>query len=60
MPHKSGIFKKSDISCSEIFQILFLLVFEHQNCFQVEKGKKDFDLLGKDTIYHFLSNPKFN
>lgn len=56
----SGISKKSGISCFDIFQILFLLVFEHQNWFQAGTGKKSSELPGKDTIYRFLKNPTFN
>ncbi|MFZ0444868.1 MAG: transposase [Bacillus sp. (in: firmicutes)] len=56
----SGISKKLGFSCLTIFQLLFLLVFEHRNWYQAGLSKQAVDLPGKDAIYRFLKVPTFN
>jgi len=56
----AGITKKLGFSCLSIFELLFLLVFEHRNWYQAGLSKHAADLPGKDTIYRFLKVPTFN
>lgn len=56
----AGITKKLGYSCLTIFQLLFLLVFEHRNWYQACLSKKAVDLPSKDVIYDFLKVPTFN
>lgn len=56
----AGVSKKLGFSCLSIFQLLFLLVFEHRNWYQAGLGKQATDLPGKDAIYRFLKVPTFN
>jgi hypothetical protein len=56
----AGITKKFGFSCFSIFQLLFLLVFEHRNWYQAGLSKNAADLPGKDAIYRFLKVPTFN
>ncbi|WP_445506432.1 IS4 family transposase [Niallia sp. 03190] len=56
----AGITKKLGITCLSIFQLLFLLVFEHRNWYQARLSKQAVDLPGKDVIYRFLKVPTFN
>ncbi|MGM0877912.1 MAG: hypothetical protein ACQEWV_25060 [Bacillota bacterium] len=52
--------KKLCFSCLSIFQLLFLLVFEHRNWYQADLSKQAVDLPGKDAIYRFLKVSTFN
>lgn len=56
----AGITKKLGFSCLMIFQLLFLLVFEHRNWYQACSSKKAVNLPSKDVIYDFLKVPTFN
>ena len=56
----AGITKKLGFSCLTIFQLLFLLVFEHRNWYQACFSKKATHLPSKDVIYDFLKVPTFN
>ncbi|WP_335871148.1 IS4 family transposase [Bacillus sp. 2205SS5-2] len=56
----AGITKKLGFSCLTIFQLLFLLVFEHRNWYHACFSKKAIDLPSKDVIYDFLKVPTFN
>ncbi|WP_400244534.1 transposase [Niallia sp. JL1B1071] len=56
----AGITKKLGFSCLTIFQLLFLLVFEHRTWYQACLSKKATVLPGKDVIYDFLKVPTFN
>jgi hypothetical protein len=56
----AGIKKKLGFSSLTIFQLLFLLVFEHRNWYQAGLSKQAVDLPGKDVIYRFLKVPTFN
>ena len=56
----SGITEIDGFSCLAIFQLLFLLVFEHRNWYQAGLSKQAVDFPGKDTIYRFLKVPTFN
>lgn len=56
----SGMTKRLGFSCLTIFQLLFLLVFEHRNWYQAGLSKQAVDLPGKDAIYRFLKVPTFN
>lgn len=58
--HDAGIRKKRGFSCLTLFQLLFLLVFEHRNWYQACHSKKADDLPGKDAMYDFLKIPTFN
>ncbi len=56
----AGITKSFGFSCGYIFQLIFCLIFEHQNWFQMINGKRATELPGKDTIYRFLNHSSFN
>ncbi|MBY0054878.1 transposase, partial [Brevibacillus agri] len=57
---KAGIIKGVGYSCLELFQLVFLLVFQHKNWFRLLESEQRTDLPGKDTIYRFLNDPRYN
>ncbi|MDD2496552.1 MAG: transposase [Desulfitobacteriaceae bacterium] len=56
---KAGITKTFGFSCSYIFQLIFCLIFENKNWFQILESKKSANLPAKDVIYRFLNQPTF-
>src|SRR5690625_1225184 len=56
----AGISKFSGYSCVYIFQLVFCLIFENKNWFQMLKSKKAEDVPGKDAMYRFLNKSTFN
>src|SRR5690625_4328260 len=56
----AGIKKFVGYPCSYIFQLIFCLIFENKNWFQMLKSKKAGDIPGKDTMYRFLNKSTFN
>lgn len=56
----AGIKKFVGYPCSYIFQLIFCLIFENKNLFQMLKSKKAGDIPGKDTMYRFLNRSTFN
>jgi hypothetical protein len=55
-----GICKSYGVSCFEVFQILFQLVFQCQNLFRLLESKFAELLPHKDVFYRFLNEPRFN
>lgn len=56
----AGIKKFVGYPCTYIFQLIFCLIFENKNWFQVLKSNKSEDVPGKDTLYRFLNKSTFN
>lgn len=56
----AGIKKFVGYPCSNIFQLIFCLIFENKNWFQMLKSKKARDIPGKNTMYRFLNKSTFN
>ena len=56
----AGIKKRLGFSVSELFLLIFSLVFQHRNWFQVLASSKATELPGKDTVYRFLNHPCFH
>jgi len=46
--------------CSYIFRLIFCLIFENKNWFQMLESKKADELPGKDVMYRFLNKSTFN
>ena len=57
---QAGIRKSYGVSCFEVFQILFQLVFQCQNLFRLLESKYAELLPRKDVFYRFLNEPRFN
>ncbi|SDI68453.1 Transposase DDE domain-containing protein [Natribacillus halophilus] len=55
----AGITKSFGFSCGYLFQLVFCLIFEHQNWFQFLESKKSDESPAKDTVYRFLDEPTF-
>jgi hypothetical protein len=55
-----GIRKTYGVSCFDVFQILFQLVFQCQNLFRLLESKFAELLPHKDVFYRFLNEPRFN
>ena len=56
----AGIKKRLGFSVSELFLLIFSLVFQHRNWFQISASAKATDLPGKDAVYRFLNHPCFH
>lgn len=56
---KAGITKSFGYSCGYLFQLIFCLIFENKNWFQMLESKKTSDVPAKDTIYRFLNQSTF-
>src|SRR5699024_417083 len=56
----AGIKKFTGYSCSYIFQLIFCLIFENKNWFQMLNSKKAGDIPEKDTLYRFLNKSTYN
>lgn len=57
---KAGIRKASGISSFAVFQIIFLLVFQGRNLFRLLGSGRTESLPGKDVVYRFLNETRFN
>jgi hypothetical protein len=55
----AGITKNFGFSCAYLFQLIFCLIFEQKNWFQLLESKKASDRPAKDTVYRFLNQPTF-
>jgi len=56
----AGISKSYGISCFAVFQIIFQLVFQSRNLFRLLEGNRAESLPGKDVIYRFLNEYRYN
>jgi len=56
---KAGIRKDCGLSGLEIFKLIFTLVFQGRNLFQLLQSEQGTTLPGKDVIYRFLNNPRY-
>lgn len=55
----AGITKNLGYKCSYLFQIIFCLIFQHRNWFQLLESTCADKFPGKDTVYRFLNHPSF-
>ena len=53
---KAGFKKKFGFPCTELFQLVFVLVFHHKNWFQLLESKRGDSFPGKDVVYRFLNH----
>lgn len=56
----AGIRKSYGISCFAVFQIIFQLVFQGRNLFRLLEGDRAESLPGKDVVYRFLNEYRYN
>lgn len=56
----AGVSKFAGYSCVYMFQLVFCMIFENKNWFQMLKSKKAADVPGKDTMYRFLNKSTYN
>ena len=56
----AGIKKRLGFSVSELFLLIFSLVFQHRNWFQVLASSKATELPGKDSVDRCLNHPGFH
>ena len=56
----AGISKSYGISCFAVFQIIFQLVFQSRNLFRLLEGNRAESLPGKDVVYRFLNEYRYN
>lgn len=57
---KAGIRKASGVSPLIVFQLIFQLVFEGRNLYRLLESKRGASLPGKDVIYRFLNESRYN
>ncbi|MGI6450058.1 MAG: IS4 family transposase [Desulfitobacteriia bacterium] len=57
---KAGIRKTYGVSSFAVFQIIFQLVFQGRNLFRLLEGHWSESLPGKDVIYRFLNESRYN
>jgi len=58
---KTAGFKKSfGFTRSYLFQLVFVLLFHHKNCFGLLESKKGEAFPGKDVVYRFLSHSGYS
>ena len=55
----AGITKNFGFTCAYLFQLVFCLVFQHRNWFQLLESKYADQYPAKDTVYRFLNHPRF-
>lgn len=55
----AGISKNLGFTCAYLFQIIFCLIFQHRNWFQLLESAYADEFPGKDTVYRFLNHPSF-
>lgn len=56
----AGIRKSYGISSFIVFQIIFQLVFQGRNLFRLLEGNRAGSLPGKDVVYRFLNESRYN
>ena len=56
----AGIKKRLGFSAGDLFLLIFSLVFQHRNWFQLFSSAHAEDLPGKDAVYRFLNHPCFH
>ncbi|MHC1758990.1 MAG: transposase [Negativicutes bacterium] len=56
----AGIKKRLGFSLGDLFLLIFSLVFQHLNWFQLFTSAKAENLPGKDAVYRFLNHPCFH
>ncbi|MFC4389063.1 transposase [Gracilibacillus marinus] len=56
---KAGITKSVGFTCAYLFQLIFCLIFENKNWYQVLQSNKANDCPEKDAVYRFLNKPTF-
>ena len=56
----AGIKKRLGFSVGALFLLIFSLVFQHRNWFELLASSKATDLPGKDAVYRFLNHPCFH
>jgi DDE superfamily endonuclease len=52
----AGFKKKFGFTCSDLFQLVFVLLFHHKNWFRLLESKKADAFPGKDAVYRFLNH----
>lgn len=57
---KAGIRKTYGVSSFAVFQIIFQLVFQGRNLFRLLEGDRAESLPGKDVMYRFLNESRYN
>ncbi|BAE82844.1 hypothetical protein DSY1055 [Desulfitobacterium hafniense Y51] len=56
----AGIRKSYGVSSFVVFQIIFQLVFQGRNLFRLLEGSRAESLPGKDVVYRFLNDSRYN
>lgn len=56
---KAGITKSVGFTCAYLFQLIFCLIFENKNWYQVLQSNKANDCPEKDAVYRFLNKSTF-
>jgi len=56
----AGIRKSYGVSSFAVFQIIFQLVFQRRNLFRLLEGNRAECLPGKDVVYRFLNESRYN
>ncbi|MEA5021346.1 IS4 family transposase ISDha5 [bioreactor metagenome] len=56
----TGIRKSYGVSSFTVFQIIFQLVFQGRNLFRLLEGNQAESLPGKDVVYRFLNESRYN
>jgi len=57
---KAGITKSLGFSCAYLFQLVFCLIFENKNWYQVLQSKKTKDIPEKNAVYRFLNKSTYS
>ena len=56
---KAGITKSVGFTCAYLFQLIFCLIFENKNWYQVLQSNKASDCPEKNAVYRFLNKSTF-
>ena len=56
---KAGITKSVGFTCAYLFQLIFCLIFENKNWYQVLQSNKANDCPEKNAVYRFLNKSTF-
>lgn len=56
---KAGITKSVGFTCAYLFQMIFCLIFENKNWYQILQSNKASDCPEKNAVYRFLNNSTF-
>ena len=60
MLRQAGIRKSYGFSCFAVFQMLFQLVFQGKNLYQILKSNRAESMPRKDAYYRLLNEPRYN